>query len=155
MAGINIHPVTGGPVVNDLLQTSNPAVFAAGNVVIVYDLVDNVSDEGLIAGANAAKYAMGKISRDIMSIPIKGGENIRLYSPQYVTGKTDATIFMRVTHPVEQACRVFAVADNGTELYSQRLRYARPGEMNEVRIKSDKLNEAGNVSAITVDIQPV
>ncbi|MBR1486274.1 MAG: FAD-dependent oxidoreductase, partial [Synergistaceae bacterium] len=54
MAGIEIHPVTGGPVVNDLLQTSNPAVFAAGNVVIVYDLVDNVSDEGLIAGANAA-----------------------------------------------------------------------------------------------------
>lgn len=155
MAGINIHPVTGGPVVNDLLQTSNPAVFAAGNVVIVYDLVDNVSDEGLIAGANAAKYAMGKIPADIMSIPIKGGENVRLYSPQYVTGKTDATIFMRVTHPVEQACRVFAVADNGTELYSQRLRYARPGEMNEVRIKSAKLNEAGNVSAITVDIQPL
>ena len=155
MAGINIHPVTGGPVVNDLLQTSNPAVFAAGNVVIVYDLVDNVSDEGLIAGANAAKFAAGKIPADINSIPVKGGENVRLYSPQYVTGQTDATIFMRVTHPVEQACRVFAVADNGTELYSQRLRYARPGEMNEVRIKSAKLSEAGNVSAITVDIQPL
>ena len=61
MAGIDIHPVTGGPVVNDLLQTTNPAIFAAGNVVIVYDLVDNVSDEGLIAGASAAKFAAGRI----------------------------------------------------------------------------------------------
>ena len=154
MAGIDIHPVTGGPVVNDLLQTSNPAVFAAGNVVIVYDLVDNVSDEGLIAGANAARFAQGKISTSTR-IPVNGGENVRLYSPQYVTGETDATIFMRVTHPVECACRVFAVTDNGTELYSQRLRYARPGEMNEVKIKSAKLKEAGAVNGITIDIQPV
>ena len=154
MAGIDIHPVTGGPVVNDLLQTSNPAVFAAGNVVIVYDLVDNVSDEGLIAGANAARFAQGKISTSTR-IPVNGGENVRLYSPQYVTGETDATIFMRVTHPVECACRVFAVTDNGTELYSQRLRYARPGEMNEVKIKSSKLKEAGAFSSITIDIQPV
>ena len=78
MAGIDIHPVTGGPVVNDLLQTSNPAVFAAGNVVIVYDLVDNVSDEGLIAGANAARFAQGKISTSAR-IPVNGGENVRLY----------------------------------------------------------------------------
>ncbi|MBQ6971971.1 MAG: FAD-dependent oxidoreductase [Synergistaceae bacterium] len=154
MAGIDIHPVTGGPVVNDLLQTSNPAIFAAGNVVIVYDLVDNVSDEGLIAGANAAKFAAGKIASS-MRIPVKGGENVRLYSPQFVTGEADSTIFMRVTHPVETACRVFAVTDDGTELYSQRLRYARPGEMNEVRIKTEKLREAGNVSSITIDIQPV
>ncbi|MBR4196199.1 MAG: FAD-dependent oxidoreductase [Synergistaceae bacterium] len=154
MAGVEIHPVTGGPVVNDLLQTSNPAIFAAGNVVIVYDLVDNVSDEGLIAGANAAKFAAGKISPSAR-IPVKGGENVRLYSPQIVTGETDATIFMRVTHPIEEACRVFAVCDNGAELYSQRLRYARPGEMNEVRINAEKLRGAGKVSGITIDIQAV
>ncbi|MBQ3347180.1 MAG: FAD-dependent oxidoreductase [Synergistaceae bacterium] len=154
MAGVDIHPVTGGPVVNDLLQTSNPAIFAAGNVVIVYDLVDNVSDEGLIAGANAAKFAMGKIPADAKRIPVKGGENVRLYSPQYVTGEADSTIFMRVTHPIEQACKVFASAD-GEELYSQRLRYARPGEMNEVRIKAEKVKANPNISSITIDIQPV
>ena len=154
MAGVEIHPVTGGPVVNDLLQTSNPAIFAAGNVVIVYDLVDNVSDEGLVAGANAAKFAMGKIPSDAKRIPVKGGENVRLYSPQYVTGEADSTIFMRVTHPIEQACRVFAAAD-GEELYSQRLRYARPGEMNEVRIKAEKVKARPGISSITIDIQPV
>ena len=154
MAGIEIHPVTGGPVVNDLLQTTNPAIFAAGNVVIVYDLVDNVSDEGLIAGANAAKFALGKIPADAKRIPVKGGENVRLYSPQYVTGEADSTIFMRVTHPIEQACKVFASAD-GEEIYSQRLRYARPGEMNEVRIKAEKVKANPNIGSITIDIQPV
>ena len=151
MAGVDIHPVTGGPVVNDLLQTTNPAIFAAGNVVIVYDLVDNVSDEGLIAGANAAKFALGKIPSTAKRIPVKGGENVRLYSPQFVTGETDSIIFMRVTHPIEKACKVFATAD-GEEIYSQRLRYARPGEMNEVKIKADKVQ---NVNSITIDIQPV
>ena len=154
MAGVDIHPVTGGPVVNDLLQTTNPAIFAAGNVVIVYDLVDNVSDEGLIAGAGAAKFAAGKIPADAKRIPVKGGQNVRLYSPQFVTCEADSTIFMRVTHPVEQACRVFAVADDGTELYSQRLRYARPGEMNEVKLKADNL-KAMSLNEITIDIQPV
>ena len=151
MAGIDIHPVTGGPVVNDLLQTTNSAVFAAGNVVIVYDLVDNVSDEGLIAGASAAKYASGRLSKDVRRIPVKGGENVRLYSPQFVTGETDATIFMRVTHPIEQACKVFAEPG----LYSQRLRYARPGEMNEVKIKAEQIRSLPDLKEIVIDIQPV
>ena len=151
MAGIEIHPVTGGPVVNDLLQTSNPAVFAAGNVVIVYDLVDNVSDEGLIAGANAAKYAAGKIPATAKKIPVKGGENVRLFSPQFVTGEADTIIYMRVTHPIEQPCKVTAEP----KLYSQRLRYARPGEMNEVRIKAAQIKAAKDLNEIIIDVQPV
>ncbi len=151
MAGVEIHKVTGGPVVNDLLQTTNPAIFAAGNVVIVYDLVDNVSDEGLIAGASAAKYAAGKIPADAKRIPVRGGENVRLFSPQFVTGETDTTIFMRVTHPIEQVCKVFAEPG----LYSQRLRYARPGEMNEVKIKAEQIKAAGDLKEIVIDIQPV
>ena len=151
MAGIEIHKVTGGPVVNDLLQTTNPGIFAAGNVVIVYDLVDNVSDEGLLAGKNAAKFAAGAISQDIKRIPVKGGENVRLFSPQFVTGETDTTIFMRVTHPIEQPCKVFASND----LYSQRLRYARPGEMNEVKIKAEQIKALPDLQEIIIDIQPV
>lgn len=151
MAGIEIHPVTGGPVVNDLLQTSNPAVFAAGNVVIVYDLVDNVSDEGLIAGANAAKFAAGKISPNLKKIPVKGGENVRLYSPQFITGESDTIIYMRVTHPIEGPCKV--TAEPG--LFTQKLRYARPGEMNEVRLKADVIKSKPDLKEITIDIKPL
>ena len=105
----------------------------------------------MIAGASAAKFAMGKIPQTARRIPVKGGENVRLYSPQFVTGETDATIFMRVTHPIEQACRVFAEPG----LYSQRLRYARPGEMNEVRIKAEQIRALPDLKEIVIDIQPV
>lgn len=150
MAGIEIHPVTGGPVVNDLLQTSCSSVFAVGNVVIVYDLVDNVSDEGLKAGANAARYAMGRIPK-VRDIPVRGGENVRLFSPQHVTGETDVTIYMRVTHPIEAACEV--VAEPG--LFSRRVRYARPGEMNEVKLKASQLAELPDLREIVVDVRPL
>ena len=58
---------------------------------------------------------------------------------------------MRVTHPIEQACKVFASND----LYSQRLRYARPGEMNEVKIKAEQIKALPDLQEIIIDIQPV
>ena len=42
-AGVAIDPVTGGPYVDEKFQTNIPGIFAAGNVVHVYDLVDYVS----------------------------------------------------------------------------------------------------------------
>ena len=44
-AGVQLSPVTGGPAVNESLETSIPGVFAAGNVLHVHDLVDFVSLE--------------------------------------------------------------------------------------------------------------
>ena len=55
-AGVTLNPVTSGPVVNDSLETSISGVFACGNVLHVHDLVDYVSEEAGIAGANAANY---------------------------------------------------------------------------------------------------
>ena len=59
-ASIEINRITNGPVVNQYMQTSAPAVFACGNVVHVNDLVDNVSAESEQAGKYAARFAMGK-----------------------------------------------------------------------------------------------
>lgn len=53
-AGIEIDPVTAGPVVDEHMETSMPGVFACGNVVHVHDLVDNVTLEAEIAGRSAA-----------------------------------------------------------------------------------------------------
>ena len=55
-AGVELSPVTSGPVVNESLETSIPGVFACGNVLHVHDLVDFVSEEAAAAGKNAAKF---------------------------------------------------------------------------------------------------
>ena len=44
-AGVELSPVTRGPVVDQSLQTSVAGIFACGNVLHVHDLVDFVSQE--------------------------------------------------------------------------------------------------------------
>jgi len=63
-AGVTLNPVTSGPVVNDSLETSISGVFACGNVLHVHDLVDYVSEEAGIAGANAAQYILSGNTAD-------------------------------------------------------------------------------------------
>ena len=45
-AGVQLDPVTGGPLVDSYFHTNVPGIFAAGNVVHVYDLVDWVTGAG-------------------------------------------------------------------------------------------------------------
>ena len=55
-AGVELNPITNGPLVNESLETNIPGVFAAGNVLHVHDLVDFVSQEASAAGRHAASY---------------------------------------------------------------------------------------------------
>ncbi len=58
-AGIEIDAKTRGPKVDPkTMATSVPGIFAGGNVVRVYDLVDWVSRDAEIAGRSAAEYAI-------------------------------------------------------------------------------------------------
>lgn len=54
--GVELSPITSGPVVNESLETNIDGVFACGNVLHVHDLVDFVSEEAALAGKNAAAY---------------------------------------------------------------------------------------------------
>ena len=56
--GVELNPVTAGPVVNESLETNVEGVFACGNVLHVHDLVEYVSEEAESAGRNAAEYAL-------------------------------------------------------------------------------------------------
>jgi len=61
-AGIEMDPKTRGPKVDANMATNVPGIFAGGNVVRVYDLVDWVSRDSATAGRSAAEYA-AKIGR--------------------------------------------------------------------------------------------
>jgi thioredoxin reductase len=54
--GASIDPKTRGPVVDKSFATTIDGVFAAGNVVSVHGLVDDVSKEAIAAGKAAAEY---------------------------------------------------------------------------------------------------
>ena len=57
--GVTLDPRTRGPQCGDTLETDLPGVFACGNCLRVFDLVDWVSLSGETAGYNAAAYARG------------------------------------------------------------------------------------------------
>lgn len=59
-AGAGMDSVTGGPVVNERLETTVPGIFACGNVLHVHDLADHVSEEAKKAGEFAAEYVKGR-----------------------------------------------------------------------------------------------
>ncbi|MBQ9914746.1 MAG: FAD-dependent oxidoreductase, partial [Clostridia bacterium] len=93
-AGITLSPITGGPAVNQFMQTTAPSVYACGNVVHVNDLVDNVSGESAVAGACAARYAMGTLAK-AEEVNTVTGENVRYLCPQRLvkTGEGKAKVF--------------------------------------------------------------
>jgi len=102
-AGIGLDSVTGGPVVDEFLQTSVDGIFASGNVVQVWDLVDNVTLDGERAGKNTAKYIAGDLKKKPTEIKVLLGENIRTILPHRIVGTGDVEFSLRVQNPMEKA----------------------------------------------------
>ncbi len=56
MAGAAIDPATHAPQAHELNHTSIPGLFVCGNAFKIYDLVDGVTRDSLLAGQQAAAY---------------------------------------------------------------------------------------------------
>jgi NADPH-dependent 2,4-dienoyl-CoA reductase/sulfur reductase-like enzyme len=144
-AGVRLDPVTGGPIVNENMETNVSGIFAGGNVVHVNDLVDNVSFESEISGTRAAEYALGKTPPSVRRIQLKAGKNIRYVVPQSIDAGKEATIYMRVKEPAEKV-----KLDIGG-IYSENLRVVKPSEMLKAKLTLDQLRKIkGGVSEIEV-----
>ena len=82
-AGIEIGPLTFGPIVDESLETSIKGIFACGNVLHVHDLVDNVTLEAYKAGEKAAEYIKKTSKERVLKTKVKlyPGNGIRYVSP--------------------------------------------------------------------------
>ena len=155
--GVTIDPITGGPYVNEEMATNIPGIFAAGNVVHVYDLVDWVTEAGYVAGRGAANFAIEQRRRGDREVPVAPGENVRHVIPHRLRKdallERDVQLQMRVTRPIEQGVSVELV--DGPEVVArQRAPYARPGEMVTLTVPQqayDAVNRADRVSVRVVE----
>lgn len=144
---IDIDPKTKGPVVDESFMTSMDGVFAAGNVVTVFDLVDFVSQTGEIAAKGAAKYIKGQLDMESEYIPIDPGGNVSLAVPQHIRKNNlgdKLPLYLRVKQKVEKAI-VSVIADN-EQCHSKRHRVVLPPEMvveeldsNVIKVQSKKI----------------
>ncbi len=62
--GVTLNGGTKGPVCDDSFMTNVPGVFSCGNALHVNDLVDYVTESGILAGKSAARYAAAHRDRD-------------------------------------------------------------------------------------------
>ncbi len=146
MAGIELDPLTGGSVVNESRETSIPGIFAAGNVLHVHDLVDNVSWESEMAGIKAARFALeGKVPEG--NIKLRAGKNLRYVIPQTVSGEEDTTVYLRVNEPARNVkIKVGELKATGTRLG------VKPSSMETVTIPASELKKIkGETGEIVVD----
>ena len=151
-AGVAIHPLTNGPIVDQHRETSLPGIFAAGNVVHVHDLVDFVSEEAEIAGKYAALEAQGKLAPADKDIEVVPGNGIRTCVPQHIqkNGETETVrLFMRVRQPMRKV--KLAITSGGETLMVKNLPVAKPSEMIAVDLPAAKV--AGLEATLEVGIQ--
>mgnify|MGYP000476940342 CR=1 FL=1 len=133
MAGVNLDPITGGPILNERMETNLSGIFAAGNCVHVNDLVDNVTLEGEKAGQNASENASGKAAPK-MGIRLEAGENVRYVVPQMITGEREVTIRLRVKEPAKSV--ILKVGN----IMTKTLKVVKPSEMLNLILSETHLN---------------
>ena len=155
-AGIQMNPVTSGPIVNESLETNIPGVFACGNVLHVHDLVDYVSEEATKAGANAAKFVKngGKDEAKGHVVDLKATDGARYTVPCTVdVDKMEdlLTVRFRVGAVFKNAFVSVYFDDERVQHMNKRI--LAPGEMEQVILQKKKLLEKPDLKTITIKIE--
>ncbi|WP_372713606.1 NAD(P)/FAD-dependent oxidoreductase [Ilyobacter sp.] len=132
-AKIDIDQRTSGPVVNELMETSVPGIFACGNVVHVHDLVDFVSAESRRAGKAAARYISGNVKQSDIYKRVKADFGVSYTVPQKIRLENiddKLEIFMRVNNVYRDV--KLEVKDGDQTLVSLTKKHLAPGEMEKI-----------------------
>ena len=155
-AGVEMSPVTSGPLVNESLETNIPGIFACGNVLHVHDLVDYVSEEAALAGTCAAKYVQEKQAAEnkagtagCVRICTEGG--VRYTVPSTVDpSRMDDLLKVRFrVGNVYQGAYVSVYLNDRRILHAKK-KIMSPGEMEQVILQKKKLLEVPDLKTITI-----
>ncbi|MCI8583261.1 MAG: FAD-dependent oxidoreductase [Dorea sp.] len=152
--GVELNPVTSGPVVNESLETNVEGVFACGNVLHVHDLVDYVSGEAKMAGENAAAYVQGTLMQAGKEIPLKGENGVRYTVPCTVDRNRMAekqVVRFRVGNVYRDS--FLCVYYNDKCISRVKKKVMAPGEMEQVILMKSKLEAFDGLESITIRIE--
>ncbi|MCR4693982.1 MAG: NAD(P)/FAD-dependent oxidoreductase [Pseudobutyrivibrio sp.] len=154
-AGVEMNPVTSGPIVNESLETNIPGIFACGNVLHVHDLVDYVSEEAGRAGNAAAKFVMGQLPADKgKPVEIKACDGARYTVPSTIDiDRMDDKMTLRFRVGAVYKDSYVSVYFDDERVMHNKKRIMAPGEMEQVILLKDKLVAKPHLKTITVKIE--
>lgn len=152
--GVEISPVTNGPIVNESLETNIEGVFVCGNVLHVHDLVDYVSEEAKAAGKNAAEYVKHISKKEGTIIQLVPNDGVRYTVPSFicVTNMAEELVVRFRVGAVYRNAFISVYYDNKRVIHRKRLMMA-PGEMEEVKLKKEQLEQYPDIQKIMFQIE--
>lgn len=149
--GTSMHPVTGGPIVNEMLETDIDGVFSAGNALHVHDLVDYVSEEAAAAGRNAAKLVLGGEIRKENRVSIETAGGIRYAVPSRIApSNIDSGVTVRMRVGSIMKGKRLSVYINGKLALSRVRPIMTPGEMEQLTLDAEILAKYRNIESILI-----
>ena len=154
-AGVDMNPVTSGPVVNESLETSIPGIFACGNVLHVHDLVDFVSEEATRAGKNAVKFVKGELDNtEGKCIQLEATSGARYTVPSTIDPdrmEDLLTVRFRVGDVFKDS--FVSVYFDDEQVQHRKKQIMAPGEMEQIILKKADIQKYPNLKKITVKIE--
>ena len=130
--GIEIDSVTGGPIVNQMLETTLDGIFACGNCLQVYDTVDTLSIDAKRVGKHAAEKASLQKRKQKSNIRIIPGDGVRYVVPQLVDKSGMIPLTFRVEKPKENT--ILRVLARDEELLRKKMRWMNPANMVRIEV---------------------
>ncbi len=119
--GLALDPATGGPCIDTAWRCSDPAIFAAGDLLRPVENAGWASREGRLA-ASAILAALGGPARDSQAVPVRPGGVLRYVYPQRILldGSASArlTLYGRASAPSLGRLRLLA---DGVEVARRRV----------------------------------
>lgn len=151
-AGVKLG-VTGGPEVDERMQTNIEGIFACGNVLHVHDLVDFVTEESFNSGKNAADYVKGKrVTGEI--IELVPGSGIGYTVPMTINvDNVDNSVEVRFrVRNVFSDSYIAVYFDEEREIHKKK-KVLAPGEMETVKLNKGMFEKYPNCKKITVKVE--
>ena len=135
--GVAIDKRTKGPVCDGQFMTSVEGVFSCGNALHVNDLVDHVSENAAIAGANAARY----VRRERRLLEIAADASLLYLVPQTLDlnrNNSDTVLYFRSKEALDGASLKLYI--DGREALRKKYAFLRPPEMETLRLDFDRFS---------------
>ncbi len=148
--GADIDDKTKGPVVNEYFETTVDGVFSVGNLIQIFDYVDDAVKSSYIAADGVDRYLSKSEGRMDPPVKLRTGDNVQTITPQIIDHDVEEDITAFFRPGIEKENPEIMIKSDGDVLKTYKKRYVRPSTLEEIKIPRDILK---NNIEVTVDVR--